>query len=730
MKMKQILSKTVYLFEPSFNWISGPVRRIAYHIILLSFTLHAALSQEPQVIDYEEVSVVDTEDSLAVPFQDASVDSLITLSTNVTGSALARIYYELSLALQELDSDSALYYANQAEILLTKNDPNLLLPYLYKRKGKIYEMRMANDRSLVYYRKAYEEFIKADNQQEIGSCALSIGNILYELADFSEAYFFYLQSLNAYEKANDYRGIAMMENNLGTVSHEMGKLDEAKNHYQRAYEIYHENGYVVDECQALNNIGLILYDNQLYDSSLVYFQNVLEIIDSLKVTNEESQYVLSAVYNNMALAYGDLGNHQLALDYLRRGLSMAWSIDDLFNLGSVYTSLGSLFGVMGQQDSALFYLHRALRIATQHGFKSLELDTYEELAVLHANVGNYASAYNWHLRYDTVYKALFNENQAAQMARQRAHYEQELKDSEIEQLLSETQVQKTLNKLFLVFIVVIIALSLVIAINLRSKKSTNQMLAERNLQLSNALQKLSESELELQNLNRSKDRIFTVVAHDLRNPVAAVNGFSELLHDNFDQFTQETQKEYILQILQGTQHIQSLLENMLIWARSQMKAVKYNPEILSVRNVVDACVKELKPNFDQKKVECLVKVDRKCEVFADKSMMYTVIRNLLMNAIKFSFPGSKIRVTTDNGTEDCSIMIADEGIGIQPEIQEKLFDSNEAISSPGTTGESGSGLGLVICKDFLDRNNGSISVDSEPGNGSTFTVTLPMRDKK
>jgi signal transduction histidine kinase len=280
---------------------------------------------------------------------------------------------------------------------------------------------------------------------------------------------------------------------------------------------------------------------------------------------------------------------------------------------------------------------------------------------------------------------------------------------------------------FLSFIVVIIALVLVIASSLRSKKRTNQMLAERNLQLSNALQKLSESEVELQNLNRSKDRIFSVVAHDLRNPVAAVTGFSELLHDNFEQFTQETQKEYVLQILQGTQRIQNLLENLLIWARSQMKAVKYEPESLKVKNVIDACVKELKANFDHKKVECVVRLDRKCEVFADKSMIYTVFRNLLMNAIKFSFPGGKVRVTFENGDDNCRILVTDEGIGIQPEIQEKLFDANEVISSPGTTGESGSGLGLVICKEFLERNRGTIQVESEPGNGSTFTVTLPLR---
>jgi signal transduction histidine kinase len=282
-----------------------------------------------------------------------------------------------------------------------------------------------------------------------------------------------------------------------------------------------------------------------------------------------------------------------------------------------------------------------------------------------------------------------------------------------------------LNKLFIIFIVIIVALAIIIAVNLRSKKHTNQMLAERNLQISNAIQKLSESENELQKLNKSKDRIFSVVAHDLRNPVAAVTGFSELLYDNFDEFPAETQKEYLLQILQGTQRIQNLLENLLIWARSQMKAVKYEPETIEVQELLNECVREMKANLDHKKVECLLDVEPNCIVFADKAMMYTVFRNLIINAIKFSFPGGKIRITSESSEKGCKIMVSDEGIGIQPEIQEKLFSTNNVVSTPGTTGESGSGLGLVICKEFLDRNQGSIQVESEPGNGSTFIVSLP-----
>ncbi len=658
--------------------------------------------------------------------QNARVDSLMALCKVETGSDLARVFYKLSRELRDSQTDSALYFANQAELILIKNDPEVLLPMLFKNKGEIYEIKLVTNRSLFYYRKAYDEFIKLENYQEIGNCALRMGNIYYEVADFSEAYFFYMQSLQAYERDGDQLGIARMQNNLGIVAHDMGKLSEAEMHYLNAYEIYKENGLWTEECGALGNIGLILYDKKLYDSALVYFHEVMDKLhpDSLGSTNQ--QYILSGVYNNTALAYSDQGEYRMALGYLRKGLQLARQIDDQYLISSVYINLGSLFRDLKDQDSAFYYLHRALKISKKRGFRHLELDTYDELARMHAGIGSYASAYNWLLRYDTVYKAVFNEIQSEQVARLMARYEQEIKDQEIEQLQSESQVQRMLNKVFIIFIVVIVILVIIIAVNLRSKKRTNQMLAERNLQISNAIETISESEKELQKLNKSKDRIFSVVAHDLRNPVAAVTGFSELLYDNFDQFSVETQKEYLLQVLQGTQRLQNLLENLLIWARSQMKAVKYEPAILQVKPVIDECVKELKANLDHKKIDCLVKIDRKCLVFADKAMIHTVFRNLIMNAIKFSFPGGKIRITTDNGSDICRISVSDDGIGIQPEIQDKLFDSNEVVSTPGTTGESGSGLGLVICKEFLERNDGSIQVESEPGNGSAFIISLPV----
>ncbi len=657
--------------------------------------------------------------------QDSRTDSLLSMTVEASDNKLATTFYELSLSLQDEYPDSALYFANRAELMLQRSDPRSLLPFLFKSKGRIYKLKLVTERSLFYYRKAYDEFIKLENYNEIGDCALKMGNLYYDVSNFSEAYFFFMQSLNAFEREGNNLGIANMENNLGNVSHDMGRLSDAEKHYQNAYDIYRENDLSTEAYGALGNIGLILYAKQQYDSALTCYNEVMNKLNPDSLISPMQQQILSGVYNNTALTYDDLGDEAKALDYYKKALNLALKIDDQLTAGSVYVNLGALYRKMKDQDSSLYYLHRALRIAKNRGSRSLELDTYDELAKLHAGSGNYASAYNWQLRYDTLYKKVFNEDQSEQISRLRAMYEQEISEKEILQLQSESLIQKTLNKVFVIFLVVIVILVIIIAINLRSKKRTNQMLAERNLQISNAIQQLSESENELQKLNKSKDRIFSVVAHDLRNPVAAVTGFSELLYDNFDDFPVDTQKEYLLQILQGTQRIQNLLENLLIWARSQMKAVKYDPEILKMKGLLEECVREMKANLDHKKVECLLKVSPTCRAYADKVMIYTVFRNLIINAIKFSFPGSKIRISSKTTAEGCTIIVSDEGIGIQPEIQAKLFTANEVVSTPGTTGESGSGLGLVICKEFLEKNQGAISVESEPGNGSSFIVSLP-----
>jgi len=225
--------------------------------------------------------------------QDSRVDSLLSMSVVLTDNELATTFYELSLSLQAEYPDSALYFANRAELMLQRNDPESLLPFLYKSKGQIYNNKLLVERSLLYFKKAYDEFIKLENYTEIGNCALIIGNLYYDMANFSEAYFYFMQSLNAYERENDQLGIARMENNLGNVSHEMGRFFEAEKHYQKAYTIYRENGLSTEEYGALSNIGMIYYERELYDSALIYYQEVMNQLDPDSLASSTQRYIFS-----------------------------------------------------------------------------------------------------------------------------------------------------------------------------------------------------------------------------------------------------------------------------------------------------------------------------------------------------------------------------------------------------------------------------------------------------
>ena len=650
----------------------------------------------------------------------------ISLVQGQADSLLAGEAMELSQLLQDSLPDSALYYANRAELLLNRNDPDNELPDLYELKGSIYQNLNVWERSLSYYKKAYDGFLRLENHQEAGICALRLGNTYYELGDFSEAYFYYLQSLNAYERGGDRKGIAKMENNLGIVAHEMGKLDEAEKHYRNAWNIYHRLGDESDRSLSLNNLGLIHYDRDNYDSALYYYQEGIELLKPLVDESKDIRYVLSAILNNCALTYSDKGEFPRALRYLKEGLKLAQASGDQYNLGAVYISLGSIYGKLNRIDSAMYFFHHSLKIAREKEYKQLEMEAYNELAQMNASFGSYASAYNWLQRYDTLNQEIFNEEQSAQIARLRNRYEQELTEQEMDQLQASSMVQLALNKVLIALIALALVLVTLIAVNLRSRKIKSEQLAERNRQLSEAMEKLSESSQELEALNRSKDRIFSVVAHDLRNPVAGVNGFAELLYENFAKLNPKTQKEYVLQIVQGTQRVQNLLENLLIWARSQMKAVKFEPEVLDMQEILEDCVRELKINLDHKKVVCELNLEDTCSIWGDPSLIHTIFRNLIMNAIKFSFPGSKIWLSSKLEGKYCTITVTDRGIGIEPEIQKKLFDPNESISSNGTAGESGSGLGLLICKEFVAMNSGTIGVESETGNGASFLVSLPV----
>jgi PAS domain S-box-containing protein len=268
--------------------------------------------------------------------------------------------------------------------------------------------------------------------------------------------------------------------------------------------------------------------------------------------------------------------------------------------------------------------------------------------------------------------------------------------------------------------------------NTQDLLNTNQLLEERQEEIQQQSEELAaqtenlrHANIELERLNKTKDKFFSIIAHDLKNPFHAIIGFSELLRKDFHQMDDE-QKIGLLELINiSSESAFSLLENLLQWARTQTDKIKFSPENIDIHDIVASTVDFHRISAEKKKIVIKSHVKKNYFAYADKNMITTVIRNLISNAIKFTESKGKIEIACNGDENFVEITISDNGIGINMDNLDNLFRIDSYYSTSGTLGESGTGLGLIICKEFIEKNKGTIKVESEEGKGSAFTFTLP-----
>jgi PAS domain S-box-containing protein len=237
---------------------------------------------------------------------------------------------------------------------------------------------------------------------------------------------------------------------------------------------------------------------------------------------------------------------------------------------------------------------------------------------------------------------------------------------------------------------------------------------------------LKENEARLKELNATKDKLFSVIGHDLQGPLSNIIGFSELIDKAYDQYSDEEIRKYNKIIYQLSQSVSELLENLLTWARSQRNRISWTPQNISMQLIIDKCYSLLTHQILHKEILFTNNVPADTTVFADEEMVTIVVRNLISNAIKFTGRGGSITIFRANSDDSVTIGIKDTGIGIPAETAQHLFKASSSHAQTGTEGETGTGLGLIICKDFIDKNEGEIWIESTPGEGSVFYFSLPV----
>ena len=266
--------------------------------------------------------------------------------------------------------------------------------------------------------------------------------------------------------------------------------------------------------------------------------------------------------------------------------------------------------------------------------------------------------------------------------------------------------------------------------------SQNQELLDSQAKIAHDAQRLMElneslleSEYNLNETNKAKDKLFSIIAHDLRGPFAGLLGLSQLLLEESDKIDANERKSMTGNLYQASKRLFSLVENLLIWTRSQMKKIEYLPSNYYLNAIISKTLQYYTDMLKNKEISFENKISENIMVYCDSEMLSTVIRNLISNAIKFTPNGGTISMSAEINNFEVIIKISDSGVGMDAKDKENVFKIDSKVSTPGTNDEPGTGLGLILCKEFVDRLNGRIWIESEIDVGTDIYISLPKSER-
>jgi two-component system, sensor histidine kinase and response regulator len=257
----------------------------------------------------------------------------------------------------------------------------------------------------------------------------------------------------------------------------------------------------------------------------------------------------------------------------------------------------------------------------------------------------------------------------------------------------------------------------------------NRVILRQKIALEESYQKLKENAKELESLNATKDRFFSIIAHDLFGPIAGISSYLDILDEEYHAGHSDHSglQANLGRFRNSVNNTLRLIENLLTWARSQRHEIEFHPEVTDLCSLIRLTMQSIQSQADSKNIHIKFKdTNEPVLVNGDPNMLETVFRNLLSNAIKFTYPGGEITITVERMAKKAGIKFIDHGVGISAENIKKLFLVDQKITSRGTASEPGTGLGLILCKEFIDHHQGIIEVTSEQGKGSTFSILIPL----
>lgn len=599
--------------------------------------------------------------------------------------------------------------------------------------GSIYILQSNYSEALKYYQESLAIKVELGNKKGMSKAYNNIGNVYNRKGDYLKALEYYQKALVLYEESGDKNGIAICYNNLGLICKFQHDYDNALEYHKKSLKIREEINDKGGVSKSYNSMGSIYKLQGNYTKALAYFQKALKINQELAFKGG-----ISICYNNIGVIYRDLDNNDKAKKYLQKSLSLSIEIGDKSKEAENYIELGSL--CFGQKNikKSYNYSKKAYLIAEEIGEPELLKQSSEILAKSCESLGLYKEAYRYQVVFKTMNDSLFNEKNVKKITglEYEYKYDKEKQEAELKQQkkdaiqAEEVKHQKTVRNSFIAGFILVSLLAFVVLASFLQKRKANHILALQKEEIQVQAEELEIANKKLNELNATKDKFFSIIAHDLKNPFNTLLGFTDLLLENHKEYDEDKREEYLKFINDSSVNTNKLLDDLLAWSKSQTGRIGFSLERINIKELIDKVFILLSETAVRKNIDLSVEIDGDLYFYVDRNMIDTVVRNLISNAIKFTNRDGKVTVNAhlkigNNGQNTMQISVVDNGVGIDKDIQLKLFSISESISTQGTEKEVGTGLGLILCKEFVEQHNGNIWVDSEIGKGSSFHFTIP-----
>ncbi|NIM83221.1 MAG: tetratricopeptide repeat protein [Candidatus Aminicenantes bacterium] len=549
---------------------------------------------------------------------------------------------------------------------------------------------------------------RIDDKRGVYLAFRSYASIYIDLSDYRKALDYALQARKISEELGIKDDTANALDSIASIYRYLKEYEKALSYYKKAGEIAEEVGNKTNFALILINMGTIHWDLKQYQKALDYYLRGLNVMK--KVGNDME---IAQTIQNIASVYSETGKYTQALQYDMEALRVFKKIGNKGAIAHVLGNIGRDYGNLGDYEKALDYLDKSLKMAVELERKYLIHWLYERYARIYQAKGDYKNALFYHQKFKETSDEILNTDINKRIAHLQVVYDVEKKEKENQLLKKNNQIQK-MQLIFLTLVsVFVFIIALVTHNRYRIKKKTEQV--------------LRASEQQLKNMNAAKDRLFTIIAHDLGSPLNSLLLSAGHLKNHFQALEDQDLEEFIHNIYRQTRDMADLLENLLQWARVQIGKIEQNPEAVDMRLLIEETFLHIKYTAQNKHIRLASHIMENTIAWADKHMMKAVMRNLLSNAVKYSHPGGEIQITSIDAGNRIEITVSDNGVGMGEEKAERLFKEEVHESTRGTSNEKGTGLGLVLCKEFVEKNGGEIRVQSQLNSGSHFTFTLPKQ---